>query len=545
MRSCAGGGRAATRRPMPPADRALPLRHAVALGLLQGPAELLPISSSAHTTLIPWLAGWPYARLDGRAAQVLRGRAPRRRGRRARAPHAPAAAARRRARGPAPGRRDRARARAAGARRLRARTRDRATARRTALDRRGTHCWRCGDGARRRRDGRADGSAAADDNGHVRHGSDGGRIQEDATARDGLALGLAQAAALIPGVSRNGATLTAARARGFARADAQALSWHAGLPVILGASLLEGARCGAAAFPASSAQRSRSAASARSPPRWRARGCWIARCARAVPCGRTRSTAACSPRRRPPPSPRGRRARTMDAMTPIGTLIGGRYRLDAEIGRGGMSTVYRAFDTVLERPVAIKLMHREIAADSDQLERFRREARSVAQLNHPHVVTVIDAGEERVRRRAARRRGHGHAVHRARVRRRRDAQGRHPPRGPARDPAGARLRDRDRARARRRPRAPDRPPRRQAPERPDQRGRRRQDHRLRDRALAHRGGPDDGRARARHDRLRLARAGARTAGHGPVRPLLARRRAVRDAHRARCPSTAARRWRSR
>jgi hypothetical protein len=81
-------------------------------------------------------------------------------------------------------------------------------------------------------------------------------------------------------------------------------------------------------------------------------------------------------------------------MTAIGTVIGGRYRLDAEIGRGGMSLVYRAFDTVLERPVAIKLMHREIAADADQLERFRREARSVAQLSHPHVVTVIDAGEE-------------------------------------------------------------------------------------------------------------------------------------------------------
>jgi serine/threonine-protein kinase len=81
-------------------------------------------------------------------------------------------------------------------------------------------------------------------------------------------------------------------------------------------------------------------------------------------------------------------------MSALGTLVGGRYRLDAEIGRGGMSTVYRAFDTVLERPVAIKLMHREIATDSDQLERFRREARAVAQLNHPHVVTVIDAGEE-------------------------------------------------------------------------------------------------------------------------------------------------------
>jgi eukaryotic-like serine/threonine-protein kinase len=81
-------------------------------------------------------------------------------------------------------------------------------------------------------------------------------------------------------------------------------------------------------------------------------------------------------------------------MTLLGTQLGGRYRLDAQIGRGGMSAVYLAFDTVLERPVAIKLMHREIASDSDQLERFRREARSIAQLNHPHIVTVIDAGEQ-------------------------------------------------------------------------------------------------------------------------------------------------------
>ncbi|MDP1846529.1 MAG: protein kinase [Solirubrobacteraceae bacterium] len=78
----------------------------------------------------------------------------------------------------------------------------------------------------------------------------------------------------------------------------------------------------------------------------------------------------------------------------MGTLVSHRYRLDAQVGIGGMSTVYRAFDTVLERQVAIKLMHREIAGDSDQLERFRREARAVAQLNHPHVVGVIDAGEE-------------------------------------------------------------------------------------------------------------------------------------------------------
>ena len=81
-------------------------------------------------------------------------------------------------------------------------------------------------------------------------------------------------------------------------------------------------------------------------------------------------------------------------MTVIGTLIGGRFRLEERIGSGGMSSVYRAFDPMLERLVAIKLMHRDISSDPDQLERFRREARAVAQLNHPHVVTVIDAGED-------------------------------------------------------------------------------------------------------------------------------------------------------
>src|SRR5918912_1003272 len=59
-----------------------------------------------------------------------------------------------------------------------------------------------------------------------------------------------------------------------------------------------------------------------------------------------------------------------------------------------MSSVYRAFDPTLERWVAIKLMHSDISHDPDQLERFRREARAVAQMNHPHVVTVIDAGED-------------------------------------------------------------------------------------------------------------------------------------------------------
>ncbi len=78
----------------------------------------------------------------------------------------------------------------------------------------------------------------------------------------------------------------------------------------------------------------------------------------------------------------------------LGTTLSGRYRLDARIGAGGMSTVYRATDETLQRQVAIKLMNREIATDSDQLERFRREARAVAQLSHPHIVGVIDYGED-------------------------------------------------------------------------------------------------------------------------------------------------------
>jgi tRNA A-37 threonylcarbamoyl transferase component Bud32 len=80
--------------------------------------------------------------------------------------------------------------------------------------------------------------------------------------------------------------------------------------------------------------------------------------------------------------------------TLVGIHLSGRYRLDAQIGAGGMSTVYKAFDLNLERRVAIKLLHREMSADSDQLERFRREARAVAQLSHPHIVGVIDAGED-------------------------------------------------------------------------------------------------------------------------------------------------------
>src|SRR3954471_8404699 len=80
--------------------------------------------------------------------------------------------------------------------------------------------------------------------------------------------------------------------------------------------------------------------------------------------------------------------------TVIGTKLSGRYRIEDEIGSGGMSTVYCAFDETLERQVALKVMHSDISSDAAALERFRREARTVAQLSHPHVVMVIDAGED-------------------------------------------------------------------------------------------------------------------------------------------------------
>ncbi len=78
----------------------------------------------------------------------------------------------------------------------------------------------------------------------------------------------------------------------------------------------------------------------------------------------------------------------------IGTVLSGRYKLEAKLGSGGMSTVYLARDTTLDRQVAVKVMHREMSEQEDQLQRFRQEARAVAKLSHPNVVAVIDAGED-------------------------------------------------------------------------------------------------------------------------------------------------------
>jgi eukaryotic-like serine/threonine-protein kinase len=77
-----------------------------------------------------------------------------------------------------------------------------------------------------------------------------------------------------------------------------------------------------------------------------------------------------------------------------GDLIAGRYELEELVGTGGMSSVFRAYDRQLERRVAIKILHEHYAADPEYLERFRREARAVARLSHPNIVTVIDRGDD-------------------------------------------------------------------------------------------------------------------------------------------------------
>jgi serine/threonine-protein kinase len=78
----------------------------------------------------------------------------------------------------------------------------------------------------------------------------------------------------------------------------------------------------------------------------------------------------------------------------LNEVIADRYELEELVGAGGMSSVYKARDRLLERNVALKVLHPHYSDDAEYVERFRREARSVAQLSHPHIVTVIDRGED-------------------------------------------------------------------------------------------------------------------------------------------------------
>ena len=78
----------------------------------------------------------------------------------------------------------------------------------------------------------------------------------------------------------------------------------------------------------------------------------------------------------------------------VGEVLLDRYELQELVGSGGMSSVYRAHDRLLDRMVALKVLHEHYRADPEYVERFRREARSVAVLSHPNIVTVIDRGEQ-------------------------------------------------------------------------------------------------------------------------------------------------------
>jgi undecaprenyl-diphosphatase len=242
---------------MPSCVRALPLRHALLLGLLHGPTELLPVSSSAHTTLVPWLAGWPYERLDPRlrksfevalhagTAAALLLRPPHERRRVSPgflvAALAPPALAGYKLGG-------QIEQRLGTPEKIVAALLAGAAAMGAAEVYKKWHAPRARARHRRFESNRPTeqpagkallGRSATKD---PRAQTPGTRPVASANARDGLALGLAQALALIPGISRNGATLATARARGFSRQDADELSWTVGLPAIAAATLLQGTR---------------------------------------------------------------------------------------------------------------------------------------------------------------------------------------------------------------------------------------------------------------------------------------------------------------
>jgi undecaprenyl-diphosphatase len=206
------------------ASGALPLPHAVALGLLQGPTELLPVSSSAHTALLPWFAGWPYGELDAELRKSFEV-----------ALHAGAGLALALAM-----RAELASAAHADVRRAAALVLALAPPALAGLALHERVERRLG-GPRSIAAGLLAGAvvmAVAERS----HEASRGRPCGDVGPLDGLALGLAQAAALVPGVSRSGAALSAARLRGFARAGAWRLSWAVALPVFAGATLLQGVR---------------------------------------------------------------------------------------------------------------------------------------------------------------------------------------------------------------------------------------------------------------------------------------------------------------
>ncbi|WP_138442970.1 Stk1 family PASTA domain-containing Ser/Thr kinase [Sinomonas susongensis] len=78
----------------------------------------------------------------------------------------------------------------------------------------------------------------------------------------------------------------------------------------------------------------------------------------------------------------------------VGGIVGGRYEVESLLGTGGMATVYLAIDTKLQRRVALKVLHPHLSRDRNFAERFEREAIAAAQLSHPHVVSMLDRGQD-------------------------------------------------------------------------------------------------------------------------------------------------------
>jgi undecaprenyl-diphosphatase len=200
----------------------IPARRAIVLGLVQGPAELLPVSSSAHIVLVPWLAGWDWGAIDPEVRKSFEV-----------ALHAGAAGA------------------------LLIGQRELIAEELREFDLRGATVLllsflpaavvgyklerpieRLLGGPRATAIGLLGGGAAM----LVGDARPQRRGRGEAGAADGLALGIAQAAALAPGVSRNGITLAAARWRHFSRDQANLLSRTIALPIIVGAAALKGVR---------------------------------------------------------------------------------------------------------------------------------------------------------------------------------------------------------------------------------------------------------------------------------------------------------------
>ncbi len=87
-------------------------------------------------------------------------------------------------------------------------------------------------------------------------------------------------------------------------------------------------------------------------------------------------------------------AESADMVLPVGFVVGGRYRLDACLGSGGMGTVYAARAVSDARPFALKIIRREHTEDPTMVARFQREGRLIAKIRHPNVVQVFELDED-------------------------------------------------------------------------------------------------------------------------------------------------------